>query len=102
MVAIFAARRRQSGQAAAARRTSIVAMVLRRTAVLTGVGVVAGAGLAYAAGRGMQALLFGVSPADVTTFAAAVALAAVMALLGSVLPAMHAVRADPLAAMKVD
>ena len=85
-----------------ARRSSIVAMVLRRTAVLTGAGVAAGAALAYAAGRGMQALLFGVSPADATTFAAAVALAAVMALLGSLLPAVHAVRADPLAAMKVD
>jgi hypothetical protein len=42
--------------------------------ILTGIGVALGVAVAYAAGRAMQALLAGVSPADGATFAAAVCL----------------------------
>ena len=40
----------------------IVAMVLGRSAMLAVVGVGIGAAIAYAAGRSMQAMLFGVDP----------------------------------------
>ena len=42
---------------------AILAMVTREAAVLVLIGVVAGCALAYAAGRAMQALLAGISPA---------------------------------------
>ena len=42
----------------------ILAMVLRRGRALAAIGVAFGGALAYGAGRAMQALLAGVSPAD--------------------------------------
>ena len=51
----------------------VVAMVVRRGLVLAGIGVVIGLLIAAAAGRAMQALLAGVSPADPATLLAAVA-----------------------------
>jgi predicted permease len=80
----------------------ILAMVLRRGLALAVMGVAAGLALAYAAGRLMQTLLFGVSPHDVPTFAAAAGLALAMTVIGSFLPAMRAVRVDPLAAIRTE
>ena len=61
-----------------------------------------GAVLAYAAGRSMQALLFGVDPADLVVFAAAIGLSLLMALAGSIIPAWRAIRVDPIAATRAD
>jgi putative ABC transport system permease protein len=79
-----------------AKARDIMWMVIGRSATLTVIGVTVGATLAYAAGRSMQAVLFGVNPADVTVFATSVALAALMALAGSLLPAWRAIRVDPI------
>ena len=65
-------------------------------------GVGLGLVLAWAAGRSLEALLAGVSPRDAATFAAAAALVAAAALAGSLLPALRAVRVDPLKALRVD
>jgi ABC-type lipoprotein release transport system permease subunit len=56
--------------------------------------------LAYGAGIGLQSLLAGVRPGDVTTFAAAIGLCLLMTLAGSLLPAMRAVRIDPATAVR--
>jgi putative ABC transport system permease protein len=79
---------------------AILRMVLRQGTVLAAAGVLLGAGLAYAAGRAMQALLAGISPGDVPTFAAAIALSLAMTLLGSLFPALRAARLDPATAMR--
>ena len=57
-----------------AKARDVAWMVIRRSAVLAVIGVMVGAAVAYAAGRSMQALLFGVSPADLTVLSAAMAL----------------------------
>ena len=44
----------------------------------------------------MQALLFGINPADPAVFAGAVAVAAMMAFAGSLMPAWRAMRVDPI------
>ncbi len=85
-----------------ARRRDILEMVLRQAAALAGLGVVLGVLVAYAAGRAMQALLAGVSPADGATFAAAVGLSVTTALLGSLLPALRAVRVDPMTVIRAE
>jgi len=59
-------------------------------------GVVIGAALAVPAGRALQAVLAGVSPADVVTFGGAIGLAILMTIAGSLLPALRATRVDPL------
>jgi ABC-type antimicrobial peptide transport system permease subunit len=79
---------------------AILRMVLRQGTVLAAAGVLLGAALAYAAGRAMQALLAGISPGDVPTFAAAIALSLAMTLLGSLFPALRAARLDPAIAMR--
>jgi ABC-type lipoprotein release transport system permease subunit len=48
----------------------------------------------------MQAALAGVRPDDPIAFLAGSALAVLMALAGSVLPALRAVRVDPLSAIR--
>jgi ABC-type antimicrobial peptide transport system permease subunit len=77
-------------------------MVLREGIVLAIAGVIPGAVIAYAAGRGMQALLVGVNPGDVPTFVAAATLCAVTTILGCLRPAFHASRVDPMSAIRAE
>ena len=85
-----------------ARSADILSIVLREALTMAAAGLVLGLALAYAAGRGMEALLAGVRPADAATFLAAIGLSAVMALVGSLLPALRAVRVDPIAVMRAE
>ena len=85
-----------------AKARDILGMVLGRSAMMAVVGVAIGAAVAYAAGRAMQAMLFGVDPANPAVFAAAVGLALVMTLAGSLLPAWRAIRIDPIAATRTE
>jgi len=55
---------------------------------------------AWAAGRAMEALLAGVRPSDLPTYATAVGLVVLMTLTGSLLPALRAVRVDPTTALR--
>ncbi|MGE5278103.1 MAG: ABC transporter permease [Acidobacteriota bacterium] len=80
----------------------ILEMVLRRGVLLSAAGAVLGAVLACAAGRTMQALLAGVSPADAATLAAAAGLSLAMTVAGSLVPAFRAVRVDPLTAIRAE
>ena len=85
-----------------AQRGDILRMVLKDGLVLAGIGVLLGAGLAYATGHEMRALLAGVKPGDAATFAVATGLCLLMALAGSILPAWRAVRMDPAAAIRAE
>ncbi len=85
-----------------ARSADILTLVLRQGARLATAGVALGVGLAYAAGRALEALLAGVSPRDSATFLAAVGLSLGMAIAGSLLPALRAVRVDPLTAIRAE
>lgn len=85
-----------------ARSGDILGMIMKQGLLLAGVGVLLGAVLAYASARAMQALLAGVRPDDVVTFGFALALCALMTLAGSLLPALRAIRVDPLTAMRAE
>jgi predicted permease len=85
-----------------AQRGNILGMVLRQAALLAAAGIVPGALAAYASGRAMTSLLAGVRPDDALAFACAAALVAVMTLAGSLLPAMRAIRVDPIQAIRAD
>ena len=75
-------------------------MVLRQGVLLASIGVALGVAMAYAAGLAMQALLAGVSPADAATFLSAVVLSVLMTLVGSLLPALRAVRENPMTVIR--
>lgn len=83
-----------------ARPGEIVKMIVRQGAVLAGAGIVPGIVLAYAAGRAMEGLLAGVRPGDALTFASAIGLCVLMTVLGSLVPALRAVRIDPISAIR--
>jgi ABC-type antimicrobial peptide transport system permease subunit len=58
--------------------------------------------VAYAAGRSMQSVLFGVNPADAIAFAAAIIVCVLMTIAGSLLPAWRAVKVDPITATRTE
>jgi putative ABC transport system permease protein len=69
---------------------------------LTLFGIVPGVLGAYAAARGMSALLFGVAPSDPATFTAAVGGALLMRVAGSLVPALRAVRVSPKSVLRAE
>src|SRR6202041_1451766 len=82
-----------------AQRGTILRMVLRRGIGLAAPG--AGVGLAGAliVSHLMAGLLFGVSPNDVTTFAGVTLVLTTVALAASYIPALRAMRLDPIATL---
>ena len=85
-----------------AARGDIFKMVLAQGARLAVAGLLPGLALAYLAARLMESLLAGVRPADALTFSTAAALCLITTLLGTLLPALRAVRADPTAVMRAE
>ena len=85
-----------------AKSGQILSLILGESSRLAIAGVVLGAGLGYGAGRAMQSLLAGLDPGDATTFATAMALAAMMTLAGSLIPTVRAVRVDPAVAVRAE
>jgi predicted permease len=83
-----------------ATRRRIVAMIARETTVLVVAGLVIGLGLAVAAARWTTSLLFGLTPADPPTLAAAALALAVAAGASVCLPAVRAARLQPVKALR--
>jgi len=78
------------------------ALILKDSGWLFGLGVVAGAPLAFGAGRVVQSLLFGVTAGDPGTFAGAVGVTAVVVLGAAWWPARRATRVDPMTTLRGD
>ncbi|HUI44265.1 MAG TPA: ABC transporter permease [Terriglobia bacterium] len=78
----------------------VLGLVLRRGAILAGVGAAVGIPLALAGSRLMGSLLYGISPRDLTVFAAVPLLLLLVALAACYLPARRAARVDPLIALR--
>jgi len=85
--------------ATAGRIVSEVLAAAGRTALVgAGLGLVAAA----AAGRVVQAMLFGVSPLDTVAVTVAPAVILILAVAASVIPACRAARVDPIAALRAE
>jgi ABC-type antimicrobial peptide transport system permease subunit len=95
-------RRREIGirLAIGAQAQEIRALFVRRGLILAGIGLAAGLTGALGVTRLMQSLLFGISPLDPATFAAAPLGLAIVAVLASYLPARRAVAVDPVETMR--
>jgi ABC-type antimicrobial peptide transport system permease subunit len=78
----------------------ILGLVLKQGLWTAAAGVVAGTGLAWVAGRTLQALLAGVRPDDPAAFLAAGGLCLAMTLAGCLVPALRALRVDAATAMR--
>ena len=97
-------RRRELGVRAAlgAPRARLVAMVLGEGLAATAVGLAAGIAGATAVTRLMQGLLFGVTPLDAVSFAAAPLVLGFVAAVACVLPALRAASIDPAEALRCE
>lgn len=97
-------RRREFGirMVLGAQRGDIVSIVLRQGTMLAAAGLVLGLVLAYAAARLLESLLAGVRPADAVTFSAAAVLCLITALVGALVPALRALRVDPVTVMRAE
>jgi putative ABC transport system permease protein len=80
----------------------VFAMVVRRGAMLAGVGLVIGIAGAVALTRLLADLLFGVTPLDAVTFASGALVLVFIALLGCSLPARRAAKVDPMIALRYE
>jgi putative ABC transport system permease protein len=85
-----------------AQRTDIFGMTVGEGFKLAAIGIVLGIALAYGTGQLLQSLLAGVKPWDPSTLITAVGVSLVMTIAGSLLPAIRAVRVDPITAVRAE
>jgi predicted permease len=99
---LVAQRTREIGvrMALGAQTWSVIGLVMRQAAGLTGAGIAVGLAGALAFASVLKSLLYGVSARDPLTYAALAALLAVVALTATWLPAWRASRLDPLLAIR--
>jgi putative ABC transport system permease protein len=97
-------RRREIGlrMALGARPAQVIARVLKHGASVTAVGIGLGLIGAYAGARVMDAMVFGVSTHDPTTFIAVPLVLAAIAAGAMIVPARRAVRIEPVQALRED
>jgi putative ABC transport system permease protein len=82
-----------------AQRGNILKMVLRRGLGLTAAGAGLGVAGALIVSHLMAGLLYGVSPTDLPTFAGVTLVLTTVALAASYIPALRAIRLDPITAL---
>jgi putative ABC transport system permease protein len=87
-------------QALGARQRDISSLVLRQAGKLLAAGAAIGAIGGWIAARSMTGMLFGVSPADATSFLAAIVIGILVGLTACVLPAWRAASVAPSVVLK--
>jgi predicted permease len=85
-----------------ARRPQVMWMILRETALLILIGIVAGLPLAVVTGRGLASALYGVRPLDVASYLIAIVVVTSVALIASAIPARRAASVDPAQALRTE
>jgi putative ABC transport system permease protein len=85
-----------------AQRSDISRVVLGQGARLAGIGVIAGAAMAFAITRLLSSLLFGVSASDPLTFVGVAVLLAMVSIAACFIPAWRAMHVDPMVALRYE
>jgi putative ABC transport system permease protein len=80
----------------------VVGMVVRQGMLVAAAGLAIGLVGAFAAGRFISGLLYGVSPHDAATFAVVTVAMGLATLIANWLPALRAAHVDPLIALRSD
>ena len=83
-----------------AQRIPMVALILQGAARLVIIGIAIGLPTAWAASRGIETMLFGVTPMDPSAVAGAIVALTITAQLAAYVPAWRASRVDPLTALR--
>ena len=82
--------------------SQVAGVVLRRTAMLLGVGMAIGFVAAFAAGKFFSQILYGISAHDPATYLGAIAFMAIIAFVAGWAPARRAITLDPLKALRME
>jgi putative ABC transport system permease protein len=82
--------------------TDIGKMVITDALKLGFAGIAMGIGVGYVFARVVSSVLYGITPADPISFAAAAVLLLLISLASSIAPAMRAARIDPIEALKAE
>ncbi len=83
-------------------RSEVLGLVLREIAILTGVGIALAAPLSFPLANLAKSMLYGVAPNDIWVLTTAAAVLALTALASGAVPAIRALRVDPLLALRRD
>lgn len=75
-------------------------LFVREAAILVGLGFLLAVPAAWALGRYVESLLYGLKPADPWTTVGAMAALAIIAATGAAVPARRATRINPLTALR--
>jgi ABC-type antimicrobial peptide transport system permease subunit len=85
-----------------AQRRAILRLVMRNALSLTGAGLAVGILGSIAATRALRSLLFGVSPTDALVFVAATSVLLLVTFAATLMPAIRAMRVDPMVALRYE
>jgi putative ABC transport system permease protein len=85
-----------------AQRTDVMLLVLKRAALLLGLGLVSGLACSWIATRAIKAFLFGVGEHDPATILLVCILLAVCGLAAALIPARRAASIDPMQALRME
>ena len=83
-----------------AQRNNVMSLVLRRGALITGLGIVIGLAISLGVTRALAFFLFGLSPYHPIAFASVPVLLGLTGAIASFLPALRATRVSPLIALR--
>jgi ABC-type antimicrobial peptide transport system permease subunit len=83
-----------------ARPAEVMRMVFRQSFTMVGIGIALGLGAAFAVSKTLPSLLNGVSELDAATLAVAVVVLASVAAAAVGVPALRALRIDPIVALR--
>lgn len=82
--------------------SSIIALVLKSSVMISAIGVIIGTGIAIWAGRFVKPLLYQTSPNDPYVLGGVALVLLAVAMMASLVPAMRAKRVDPMEALRAD
>ncbi|MFL6281061.1 MAG: FtsX-like permease family protein, partial [Vicinamibacterales bacterium] len=101
---VVAHRNREIGvrMALGARRSEVVALVFRESAVLASIGLTVGLAAAPLATRSLQNMFFEVRTLDTLTVLSVAGIMLFVALLATIIPARRATRVDPIVALRCE
>jgi ABC-type antimicrobial peptide transport system permease subunit len=104
MAFAVARRTREIGlrMALGAPRWRVLWLVMREAPILLGEGLLVGVPGAYVLSRYVSSQLFGVTPTDVWTGAAVIAILGLVALISGLIPARRASAIDPITALRYE
>ena len=81
---------------------AVLEMVMGQGLRLTGAGIILGAAGAFLAARALRSLLYGVPAGDLASFAAGMAVVAVVACAATLLPGRRAAKVDPVTTLRTE